>query len=179
MTRIVFGNIDLGNTYYEGSESTSIKFQLNYQGLGLPHYSYERLISLLIRAGYVNPFTNLPDLTCDVSTCRFSRSCENYDWDLAFRFYFKNTAGSQSFADVPLSSFAIDNLEEGTCDLHIQNLGLPSDQSTILGSMFLQNFVAYFENDYSTMTQSVQLSINPIGVIPGTIIGNVTTDSDK
>jgi len=52
---------------------------------------------------------------------------------------------------VPLSSFAVDNEETGECDLYVFNLGAPNDQPIILGTMFFQNFVAYFENDYTNL----------------------------
>lgn len=44
--------------------TNSAMFQLNFQGIGLPHYAYDRVISLLLRAGFVNLWTNEPDLTC-------------------------------------------------------------------------------------------------------------------
>ena len=102
----------------------------------------------MLRGGFTNPITKLPELTCDIGMCKLSRPCASYEWKLTFRFDFNNPARSYDpYQYVSLSSFAIDNLVDGTCDLHIQDLGMPSDQPTIFGSMFLQNFIAYFEND--------------------------------
>ena len=167
------GNFEeLGNYQYTTSTTDTCKFQLNYQGIGLPHYAYDRVIGLLLRAGFTSPYTDLPDFTCDSDKCILQRSCENYDWSLAFKFTLTNPYDTYGkFTAVSLASFAVDNLEDGTCNLYIQNLGYPSDQPVIFGSLFLQNFVAYFENDYETMTQSLTLNVSPTSVMPLTYTG--------
>jgi hypothetical protein len=93
---------------------------LNYQGIGLPHYAYDRVISLLVRAGFTSPYTDLPDFTCDSDKCILQRACENYDWDLAFKFSLTNPfEHNGDYTYVSLASFAVDNVEDVTCNLYI------------------------------------------------------------
>jgi len=55
---------------------------------------------------------------------------------------------------------------------------LENEESIILGSLFMQNFVAYYENDYNTTTQTVSFAVSPIGAFPLTYIGTYITESD-
>lgn len=75
----------------------------------------------MLRAGFINPFTNEPDISCDNSApavCRLQRACSNYDWQFAFSFTMSEKEyGAKIF--VPLSAFAIDNLVDDTCDLYV------------------------------------------------------------
>jgi hypothetical protein len=47
----------------------------------------------------------------------------------------------------------------------------------IFGSLFLQNFVAYFENDYETMTQTLKLNVSPASVMPLTYTGDAANST--
>ena len=68
---------------------TNAYFALNYQGLGLPTYLYDQIVTLLYRAGFVNPFTNTQSLYCDPtptyeSKCYLAQPCATFNWDLSF-----------------------------------------------------------------------------------------------
>ena len=63
----------------------------------------------------------------------------------AFLIYFE---GQPNYIIVTLSNFAVDT-EDGKCNIYVQNLGTPPDSNVILGSMFMQQFVAYYETDYN------------------------------
>jgi hypothetical protein len=55
---------------------------MNFQGIGLPHYEYSRVVSLLLRAGFVNQFTNEPELSCSEkgqSICQLASPCSTYE----------------------------------------------------------------------------------------------------
>jgi len=72
---------------------------------------------------YVNRFTNKPDLSCTSdfpSKCQLAQPCKNYDWNLSFRVEFEKAFYEYgNLIYVPLASFAVDNNDEGTCDIMI------------------------------------------------------------
>jgi len=86
---------------------------------------------------------------------------------------------------VPLASFALDNEEEGTCDIMIQNLGTKENTDIILGSMFLQNFNVKFTNNYNGTVssplvsfQGIELQISDTYAMPGVMFGNELNQND-
>ena len=56
---------NLGNPNFIDSTPNLAQFRLNYQGLGLPQYAWERWVSLMARANFTNQFTNGPSLQCN------------------------------------------------------------------------------------------------------------------
>jgi hypothetical protein len=57
-----------------------------------------------------------------------------------------------------MSAFRFNNEVDGTCEVYIQNLGTDMDSPVVLGSMFLSQYIAYFENDASTGLQTMALT---------------------
>jgi hypothetical protein len=105
--------------------------------------------------------------------------CNSFPWELAFRFDFKNEEGFNNFfINIPLASFAVDNHTDDTCTLYVQNLGTDDDEPIVLGTMFMQNFIAYYENDYNKNTESLTLMRSREFAMPQTTIGQDITPSD-
>jgi hypothetical protein len=46
--------VDLANEYSPSTKVVTAQFQLNFQGIGLPHYAYDRVVSLLFKSGFEN-----------------------------------------------------------------------------------------------------------------------------
>jgi hypothetical protein len=176
---------NLGNPNFIDSTPNLAQFKLNYQGLGLPEYAWERWVSLMARANFTNQFTNGPSLQCNTKPvngqqmCSLELPCSQYSWNLVFNLQLvADDANLLTQTYVPLSSFAVDNEETGECDLYVFNLGAPNDQPIILGTMFFQNFVAYFENDYTNMVQNVTLYISPENRLPYAFQGATISNDD-
>jgi hypothetical protein len=64
-----------------------------------------------------------------------------------------------TFIVVPLGAFAIET-SKAQCRLYIQQLNStvnPNSEAIILGTMFLQQFDAYFEYNYGEVTSQMNL----------------------
>lgn len=89
------------------------------------------------------------DLTCTNEPggiCTLNQACGVYNasfWNLAFKVQF---AGTSNYMIVPIGAFATDNANGG-CDLMLQyyQTNKNNELTAVLGSMFLQQYVAYFK----------------------------------
>jgi hypothetical protein len=98
------------------------------------------------------------DLTCSTDVdgiCSLSKSCTDLSYADLWNYFFKvQWELDGTYTTVNIGSFAIDNTVDGTCDLYLELLR-PDDSFTdekkhiVFGSMWLQNFVAFFEYTYS------------------------------
>lgn len=143
--------------------SLEVVIALNFPGLGLPWYEYQQFINLLYRIN-ANITT---DLTCDVTTttatgiCQLANSCfsNRYTELWTYQFKIRFDISTNNYTTVGIGSFAIDGGD--VCNLYIQLLEPGTAQSTnlVLGSMWLQNFVALFIVDFSGVTNTDQLNL--------------------
>jgi hypothetical protein len=106
--------------------------------------------------------------------------CDQYAalWELKFFLWFES---QHNYLIVPLSSFATDNNE--TCEIYITSYVEPKESETstisntvILGSMFLQQFVAHYTYTYPDLEANdvvvdLQLSLSETYAYPGAYIG--------
>jgi hypothetical protein len=104
------------------------------------------------------------DLTCVMDSqdagCSLSSPCSSTRYSVLWTYFLKVQLGSADslYTTVNFGSFAIENTDEGTCDLYIQLLDSSNDREghAIFGSLWLQNFVTLFSNDYSDGANPVQ-----------------------
>lgn len=123
----------------------------------MPTKAYEQVLSMLYRAGL-----SQDTFACDSGLgghCTLNAPCSSYVGftdALAFQIKFEE---SENYLIVPLAAFAFDNTTDSTCTVYIQNLNTTIGTPVVLGTMFLSQYVAYFENDYSDgNTQRIQLT---------------------
>lgn len=101
--------------------------------------------------------TGVTGLTCMPGVggmCQLNLGCSNYAnlWSYSFKVQFNNTA---NYMIVPLSTIAAQNAN-GKCDLYLQfldELTQPMSGQIVLGSMFLQQYVNYWQYNYTAGQQ--------------------------
>lgn len=157
-------------TYGSPSEVT---LALNFQGMGLPWGNWNQVVNYL----YKTDQTVAEDLVCTTGLgggCILAQACLTYTalWEYSFGFFVKVNA---NYGIIPLSTFAADNTD-GTCSLYIQNVNATADYPNriILGSMFMSQFTAYFETDYtdsSLPVQTLNLTVSTTYANPATYVG--------
>lgn len=116
--------------------------------MGLPNYLWNQMVNLIDK-------TDESSFNCtanDNRICYLESSCDQFTdfWSYSFKIQF---AGQSNYLNVPLAAFASDNATSGYCDLVIENLGEQSE--VVLGSMFLQQYIAYWQFDYTVPTAPV------------------------
>ena len=108
--------------------------------------------------------------------CFLVRPCNTPDYQVLWEYYLKiqfNFAGK--YTDVNIGSFAYDNTYSMSCILAIDQLLPQADSSAmtkhvVLGSMWLQNFVALFEYSYSPDEYTALYLTPSATALPGTAI---------
>lgn len=104
--------------------------------------------------------------------CSLPAACSTYTslWSYGFALQF---SGQTNYLTVPLGAFAVDN--GGKCQLMIEYLdgdqNAQSDQ-IILGSLFLQQYVNYWQYDTVAMTTTLSIEVSTNGALTGTYIGS-------
>jgi hypothetical protein len=77
---------------------------------------------------------------------------------LSFYFQFE---GQTDYVTVPLSTFAVDNTAEGKCEMYIVSIansahpGAIANDTVVLGSLFLQQFVAMWNYTYEDSNSDI------------------------
>ena len=110
--------------------------------------------------------------------CSLSSSCENYPqlWTYSFQIKFTNNT---NYIIVPLASFAVDN--NGVCDLYVESYGVSNESGSseyvILGSMFMQQVVVFFEYFLKVgdaFQSQISMTLSNNYALSGSYIGSVS-----
>ena len=150
------------------SNSTTVTFALNAQGLGLPEDMFLDFAVLL---------SNITDAYCIGDRggfCYMYKSCSAIPelWELQFEVKFTD---SENYVIVPIGSFSFEH--NGLCYLEIQPLisGDPMADQIVFGSLFLQNFQSQFVFNYTGgALHKTHLLMKPLASVPlaGTYSGS-------
>lgn len=130
----------------------------NFQGLGLPKQLWFQVTNLLYN---IEGFA-ATDLTCNPAageSCVLSQACSSYSdlWSYSFKLNFE---GQTNYVIVPLGAFAVNNSTDNTCNLYLQYLNddqYVQSSSVVLGSMFLQQYINYWQYDLSLKTTTISM----------------------
>lgn len=127
-----------------------------FQGIGLPEYEYNQVISMIYRTG-----VDLQMLSYDSGKggmLQLNAPCSSWSAlndELTFQIFFE---GEDNWILVPLGAFAVEF--DGVCNIYVQNTEGDMDSDIILGTLFMAQFTVYFENDYNKMEQRMALEID-------------------
>ena len=128
-------------------------FDTVFQGLGLPNGQWGEFNTMLYN--YLQGQQCMDAASPDVS-CRLPGTCASwqpklgdFNFDLVF-------SGSKMVMQIPLFTFAVDQLVDGedTCNFWVQNLA--SRSTVVLGGMFFEEFYGQFTNTYTSFKDTQQ-----------------------
>ena len=155
----------MSNLWYGTNQ---LVISLSYIGMGLPYELWGQVFNLIQR----NIFKEAYSLTLGYSgtiynqTMFLDQPCTNTDvqnlLQLAFQIQWQNTSNVTYF---PLGAFAMANPSNSSqCLLMIQNFvqttaNVAMNSTIVLGSMFLQQYTAWWRTNYSSNVTTLSLQI--------------------
>jgi len=166
-----FGTPDSMTEFGYSGSSLECDIATNFRGLGLPWYEWNQFVSLLHKISA----SVSQGLECSENSCMLPQSCESYPELWSFQFTTRFDIATDTYFNVPFAAFSVTGTDQ--CEIFVQPLIADNYQlaeNAVFGSMWLSNFVAYFEYDFSGIsnTDSLMLFVSE-SAVNGTSISKV------